>query len=80
MPMRSFSLRLSAELLRETDLLASGLHTTRADYVRLAIRTMNRTVAARLRTKRLTGVSRRVREESMFVNREFAAFERDPCS
>ena len=33
---------------------------------------------ARLRAARLAEVSRRVREESMRVNAEFAAIERDP--
>jgi hypothetical protein len=39
---------------------------------------MNRKVAARLRAERLAEVSKRVREESMRVNAEFAAIERDP--
>jgi hypothetical protein len=39
---------------------------------------MNRRTAARLRAERLAEVSKRVREESMRVNAEFAAIERDP--
>jgi hypothetical protein len=39
---------------------------------------MNRRTAARLRAERLAEVSKRVREESMRVNAEFAAMERDP--
>jgi hypothetical protein len=45
---------------------------------RVAIRRMNRKTAARLRAERLAEVSKRVREESMRVNAEFAAIERDP--
>jgi len=39
---------------------------------------MNRKTAARLRVERLAEVSKRVREESMRVNAEFASIERDP--
>ncbi len=39
---------------------------------------MNRKVEARLRAERLAEVSKQVRDESMRVNAEFAAFERDP--
>jgi hypothetical protein len=39
---------------------------------------MNRATRAQLRAKRLAEVSRRVRKESMRINAEFAAIERDP--
>jgi hypothetical protein len=39
---------------------------------------MNRKTGARLRAERLAEVSKRVRGESMRVNAEFAAVERDP--
>jgi hypothetical protein len=42
------------------------------------VESMNRRTAARLRAERLAEVSKRVREESMRVNAEFAAIERDP--
>lgn len=48
-----------------------------AEYVRRAIEQMNRQTRARLRARRLADVSRKVREESMRVNAEFAAIERD---
>ena len=38
----------------------------------------NQKTAAWLRAERLAAVSKRVREESMRVNAEFAAIERDP--
>jgi hypothetical protein len=47
---------------------------------RVAIRRMNRKTAARRRAERLAEVSKRVRGESMRVNAEFAAVERDPRS
>jgi hypothetical protein len=43
-----------------------------------AIRRINRKMAARLHADRLAEISRRVRDESMRVNAEFAAIERDP--
>jgi hypothetical protein len=45
---------------------------------RVATRRMIRKTAARLRADRLAEVSKRVRGESMRVNAEFAAIERDP--
>ena len=66
------------ELLEESGRLADRLRISRAEYIRVAIRRMNRRTAARLRAERLAEVSKRVREESMRVNAEFAAMERDP--
>ena len=76
--MQSIALKLPEELLAESGELAERLSLSRAEYIRLAIRRMNRTTTARLRAERLAEVSRRVRDESMRVNAEFAAIERDP--
>ena len=76
--MRSIALKLPDELLDESSELAERLHLSRAEYIRLAIRRMNRKTTARLRAERLAEVSERVRDESMRVNAEFAAIERDP--
>lgn len=51
---------------------------TRAEYIRRAIEDENRETQAKLRAQRLAEVSRRVREERMRVNAEFAAAEADP--
>ena len=75
--MRSIALKLPEELLEESGRLAERLRISRAEYIRVAIRRMNRKTAARLRAERLAEVSKRVREESMRVNAEFAAIERD---
>jgi len=64
--------------MAESGRLADTLRITRAEYIRIAIRRMNRKTAARLRAERLAEVSVRVREESMKVNAEFAAIETDP--
>jgi len=76
--MRSIALKLPDELLDESSRLADRLQLTRAEYIRTAIQRMNRKMAARLRAEHLAAVSKRVREESMRVNAEFAAIERDP--
>ena len=76
--MRSIALKLPDELLDESSELAERLHLSRAEYIRLAIRRMNRKTTARLRAERLAEVSERVRDESMRMNAEFAAIERDP--
>lgn len=75
--MRSIALKLPEELMQESGRLADTLRVSRAEYIRFAIRRMNRKVAARFRAERLAEVSKRVREESMRVNAAFAAIERD---
>jgi hypothetical protein len=57
---------------------ATALRVSRAAYVRTAVERMNRETRAQLRAKRLAEASRNVRKESMRVNAEFAAIERDP--
>ncbi len=76
--MRSIALKLPEELMQESGRLADTLRVSRAEYIRIAIRRMNRKMAAHLRAERLAEVSKRVREESMRVNAAFAAVERDP--
>ena len=76
--MKSIALKLPDELLDESSRLASHFRVTRAEYMRMAIRRMNRKLSGRLQAERLAGLSRRVRRESMRINAEFAAFERDP--
>jgi Arc/MetJ-type ribon-helix-helix transcriptional regulator len=76
--MESIALKLPEKLLEESSQLATSLRISRAEYIRIAIRRMNKRIAARLRAERLAELSRRVREESMRVNAEFTAIERDP--
>lgn len=76
--MDTIALKIPDELLDKSSKLAASLKIPRAEYIRIAIIRMNNRTAARLRAKRLAEVSKRVREESMKVNAEFAAIERDP--
>ncbi len=76
--MDTISLKLPAELLKTGDRLARALGLTRAEYIRRAIQRMNREAEARARAERMAAASRKVRKESMRVNAEFAAIERDP--
>ena len=76
--MRSIALKLPEELIEESGRLASTLRLSRAEYIRVAIQRMNRKTIARLRAERLAEVSKRVRGESMRVNAEFSAIEREP--
>lgn len=76
--MKAISLKLPDELARASGEYARALHLSRAEYIRRAIEQMNRQTRSQLRAQRLADVSRRVREESMVVNAEFAAIERDP--
>src|SRR5207245_729044 len=76
--MGAISLKLPDELLEASGQCADALRLSRAEYIRRAISRMNRETRDRLRTKRLAEVSRKVRKESMRVNAEFAAIERDP--
>jgi len=75
--MAAISLKLPEALLAASGRCAEALRLTRAEYIRRALEQMNRDTQARLRARRLSDVSRRVRGESMRVNAEFAAIERD---
>ena len=76
--MEAISLKLPEDLLEVTGRCASELRLTRAEYIRAAIERMNRETAAARRGQRLAEASRKVRKESMRVNADFAAIERDP--
>jgi len=76
--MEAISLKLPEGLPEAAGRCASKLKLTRAEYIRTAIERMNRETAAAMRAQRLAEASRKVRKESMRVNAEFAAIERDP--
>ena len=76
--MEAISLKLSEELLKESDRYARALGIPRAEYIRRAIERMNREAEVRARAARLASTSRKVRKESMRVNAEFAGIEREP--
>jgi metal-responsive CopG/Arc/MetJ family transcriptional regulator len=76
--MEAISLKLSQELLKESDRYARALGIPRAEYIRRAIERMNREAEVRARAVRLASASRKVRKESMRVNAEFAGIEREP--
>ena len=76
--MGAISLKLPDELLDASGRCAAALKLSRAAYIRRAVERMNRETRAEIRARRLAEVSRKVRGESMRVNAEFAAVERDP--
>ena len=76
--MGTISMRIEDELLAEVTRQARVLHLTRTEYLRRAIADMNEKVARDLRRRRLQDASRKVREESMRVNLEFANIEDAP--
>ena len=76
--MGTISLRIDDELLDEVTSQAKALHLSRTEYLRRAIAEMNEKVARNLRRRRLQEASRKVRAESMRVNREFAEIEEAP--
>lgn len=76
--MGALSLKLPNDLLEASGDCARALRLSRAAYIRCAIERMNRDTWTQLRAWRLADVSVKVREESMLVNAEFAAIERDP--
>ncbi len=75
--MGAISLKLSDDLVQASSACARALRLSRAEYIRRAIEQMNRETRAQLRAKRLAEVSRKVRDESMRVNAEFASVEWD---
>jgi metal-responsive CopG/Arc/MetJ family transcriptional regulator len=76
--MESISLKLPVDLLKVSDRCAKALGVPRAEYIRRALERMNREAEARTRAERMARASRKVRKDSMRVNAEFAAIERDP--
>lgn len=76
--MGAITLKLSEDVLETSSRCADMLHLSRAAYIRRAIERMNRQTEAILRAKRLAEASKKVRKESMRVNREFAAIEQAP--
>lgn len=76
--MEAISLKIPEDLLEAAGRCASTLRLTRAEYIRAAIERMNRETNAATRAQRLAEVSRKTRTESMRVNAEFAAIDRDP--
>ena len=75
--MRAISLKLPEELLVLSDECAAALQLTRAEYIRRALERMNRDTRARMLADRIRAASHRVRRDSMRVNAEFDAVERD---
>lgn len=76
--MGAISLKLPDDLLKTSEQCAETLQLSRAEYIRRALARMNRETCARLRATRLAEASKKVRRESMRINAEFAAIERDP--
>ena len=75
--MVAISLKLPEELVQSSGKNAKALQLTRAEYIRRAIERMNRQIEHTLAARRMAAVSLRVRGESMRVNAEFDAIERD---
>ncbi|MHB1013890.1 MAG: hypothetical protein ACYC2W_01240 [Desulfurivibrionaceae bacterium] len=76
--MGTISMRIEDALLAEVTSQARALHLTRTEYLRRAIAEMNEKVARDQRRQRLQEASRKVRQESMRVNLEFADIEDAP--
>lgn len=76
--MATISMRVEEELLNKITSQARELQLSRAEYLRRAIAEMGEKVARDLRRRRLQEASRRVRQESIRINREFAEFEDAP--
>ena len=73
--MRTISLTLSKDVLNTSRRCAASLHLSMATYIHQAVERMNRETLALLRARRLAEASKKVRKESMRVNRELAAIE-----
>jgi hypothetical protein len=76
--MAAISLKLTDALLEASGRCAKALRLSRAEYIRRAVERMNKDTRAQVRARRLAEISRRVRRESMRVNREFQGIEHSP--
>ena len=73
----SISLKLPEDVVEASRRCADSLHLSMAAYIRRAVEHMNRQTQALHRASRLAEASKKVRKESMRVNREFTAIEQD---
>ena len=73
--MGTISLKLPESVLKVSRCCVDTLHLSRAAYIRRAVERMNRQTQALVRARRLAEASKKVRKESMRVNREFATIE-----
>ena len=76
--MNAISMRLPDDVLRELDRRAAQLKLSRTEYIRAAVRAMNRAVDEKHRRARIRNASLRVRGESLSVNAEFSRIEHAP--
>jgi metal-responsive CopG/Arc/MetJ family transcriptional regulator len=76
--MSTITLTLPEKLLKASSKLAESLRLSRAAYIRRSIERMNRETERKLRAERMMRASLTVRSESMKVNAEFSAVEKDP--
>jgi len=76
--MKTISLNLPEDVLEASSEAARTLRLSRAAYIRRAVERMNRVIEARQRAERMAQASKKCRAESLRVNAEFAAIERDP--
>lgn len=76
--MNAISMRLPDDVLRELDQRAALLKLSRTEYIRAAVRAMNRAVDDERRKTRIRSASLRVRGESLKVNAEFSRIEHAP--
>jgi metal-responsive CopG/Arc/MetJ family transcriptional regulator len=76
--MKTISLNLPEDVLEASSKAARALRLSRAAYIRRAVERMNRVIEARQRAERMAQASKKCRAESLRVNAEFAAIERDP--
>lgn len=76
--MGTISLKLPEDVLETSRRCADTLHLSMGEYIRRAVERMNRQTPEPRRVRRLAEASKKVRKESLRVNREFAAIERTP--
>jgi hypothetical protein len=78
--MGTILLKLPEHVLEISCRCAKTLHLPISAYIRQAIEQMNHHTQAQLRSERLANASKKVRKESLRVNREFDAIELTPLS
>ena len=73
--MGAISLKLPKDILEASSRCADTLHLSKAAYIRRAVERMNRQTQALFRARRLAEASKKVRKESIRINRKFATIE-----
>jgi len=76
----NITVNIPDNIINQADINASILHIKRSEYIRKALENMNKQISKNEKYVRLQYLSNLVRNESMYINKEFEEVEHEPAS